>query len=567
MTSEKNLTQTEKLGFWQRAWPYFTIVLVTLVAHGFLLLIDWTFWEGARNYFFIISRDPAQMSAWILQGVPIIIPYLLFLGAFSDVFFASNFLAFLSFLAIGLLIYQICQTSSLMRRGVSLSIALFTVLYPVFQFAMINSVTAYILGYAIFLAGVLFALRMEYAAGWRCWAQHGLALLLLLVGMNFLQSLYVFYFGFLLFYFFFLLKREGLDLGEGLIKLVPRRLDFIFLPFLGWGIRNVFYNSSTEYNMFRLNPQQMLQWVNRFLNFGFWDPVFMILVRYWWLLLLAFGICALLFCYLPGKFMRIADLFGPRFSHWVSLEFGFVLFVMAIFPYVVVGKGITKSIFSAIPFDPDTRHAFLLGLPVAVFLMTFARWLILKRRPLWMALGTTLLLVYTAGFAAILIQNYADWQMRAIKDHSFIAQLAEMDEVDQYPLLWVYDEFPAGGIQFVEGRGFYAGEELKLIASFAWPNGSLHTLIDDNYRGYSEQDFADHNMSYFAPGAGLENCQAELILRRNPSAGSNLNVLAHYYYYKFIRGEDVLQGYLKGNQRLTLVYFKPSEVQPVEGCP
>ncbi len=123
-------------------------------------------------------------------------------------------------------------------------------------------------------------------------------------------------------------------------------------------------------------------------------------------------------------------------------------------------------------------------------------------------------------------------------------------------MLWVHDEFPAGGIQFVEGEGFYAGEELQLIATFAWPDGGPHSLIDDQYRGYSEQDFADRNLRYLAPGAGLENCQAELILRRNPDAGSDLNVLAHYYYYKFIRGEEVLQGYLKGNQRLTLVYLQ-----------
>jgi len=44
-------------------------------------------------------------------------------------------------------------------------------------------------------------------------------------------------------------------------------------------------------------------------------------------------------------------------------------------------------------------------------------------------------------------------------------------------------------------------------------------------------------------------------------------VLAHYYYYKFFRGEEVLTGYLKSNQRLTLVFFKPSESQPVEWCP
>jgi hypothetical protein len=565
MTVE-NKQPTSKQGFWQRAWPYFTVALVTLIAHGFLLLMDWTFWEGAFNYPIIVSRDAAQMDIWTVQAIPIFIPFLLMLGAFTNAFWASHFVAFVSFLAIGLLVYEICQTSKLMRRGESLWIALLTVLYPVFQMAVVNTVVAYVFGYAVFLAGVLLALRMESAVGWRRWTLRGAALLFLLAGLNFLQSLYVFYFGFLLFYLFFLLKREGLDLWTGVKQLAPRRLDLILLPFIAWGIRQTFY-PSTGYNSFKFEPDIILKWTASFFNYGFWDPLFTLLTRHWWLTLLVFAACAAFLYYLPKKSLRITDSFDERPVHWLWLVFSVMLFVMGFFAYVLVNKGLGRSVFAGIPFDTDTRNTILLGLPVAIFLTAIARWLVLKRRPVVMALGISLLLVFAAESALTHVQNYADWQLRAVKDYSFIAQLAGMDEAQQYPVLWVYDEFPAGGIQFVEGRGFYAGEELQLIARFAWPDGGPHSLIDDQYRGLSEQDFADRNLRYLTPGAGLENCQAELILRRNPDAGSDLNVLAHYYYYKYIRGEEVLQGYLKGNQRLTLVYFKPSESQPVEGCP
>ncbi len=164
MTSE-NKQPTSKQGLWHRAWPYLTIALVTLIAHGFLLLMDWTFWEGAFNYPIIVSRDPAQMDIWTIQAIPIFIPFLLMLGTFSNAFWASHFVAFLSFLAIGLLTYQICQTSKLMRRGESLWIALLAVLYPVFQLAVVNTIVAYLFGYALFLTGVLLALRMEFCVG------------------------------------------------------------------------------------------------------------------------------------------------------------------------------------------------------------------------------------------------------------------------------------------------------------------------------------------------------------------------------------------------------------------
>ncbi|MCD4671423.1 MAG: hypothetical protein K8R77_02060, partial [Anaerolineaceae bacterium] len=186
MTSER-VQPAAKQGFWQRAWPYLTILLVTFIAHGFLLLMDWTFWEGARNYPIIVSRDPAAMYNWVMQGVPVLIPYLLLLGCFSNAFFASHFVAFLSFLACGLLIYQICQVSGLMRRGESLWLALLTVLYPVFQCAVINTITAYVFGYAVFLGGVLLALRMESGTGWRRRLRRGAALLLLLIALNFLN--------------------------------------------------------------------------------------------------------------------------------------------------------------------------------------------------------------------------------------------------------------------------------------------------------------------------------------------------------------------------------------------
>ncbi|MDX9865320.1 MAG: hypothetical protein RBT34_11010 [Anaerolineaceae bacterium] len=565
MTVE-NKQARSKQGFWQRAWPYLTIVLVTLIAHGFLLLMDWTFWEGAFNYPIIVSRDAAQMNIWTEQAIPIFIPFLLMLGAFANAFWASHFIAFLSFLAIGLLVYEICQTSKLMRRGESLWIALLTVLYPVFQMAVVNTVVAYIFGYALFLAGVLLALRMESAVGWRRWTQRGLALLLLLAGLNFLQSLYVFYFGFLLFYLFFLLKREGLGLGEGVKKLAPRRLDLILLPFIAWGIRALFYPSA-GYNSFKFDPQIILKWTVSFFNFGFWDPLSTLLTRHWWLTLLVFVVCAAFLYYLPKKLLRIAEEFDERPAHWLWLALSVMLFVMGFFAYVLVNKGLIRSVFADLPSDTDTRNTLLLGLPVAIFITAIARWLVLRRRPVVMALGASLLVVFAAESALTHVQNYADWQIRAVKDRSFIAQLAKMDEVQPYPVLWVHDEFPAGGIQFVEGRGVYAGEELQLIAHFAWPGGTPHSLIHNDYRKLSEQDFADRNLRYLAPGAGLENCQAELILRRNPEAGSDLNVLAHYYYYKFFRGEEVLTGYLTGNYRLTLVFFEPSKVQPVEGCP
>ena len=131
----------------------------------------------------------------------------------------------------------------------------------------------------------------------------------------------------------------------------------------------------------------------------------------------------------------------------------------------------------------------------------------------------------------------------------------------------MYEEFPAGGIQFNEGRGFYAGEELQLIASFAWPDGGPHSLIDASYREHSDQDLIDRNLRYLAPGAGLDNCQAELLLRRNPDAGTDLDVLGHYYLCKFFRGKEVLSNYLTSNYRLTLVFFRLVETQPLEGCP
>lgn len=575
MTSESHPTYPRPSS-WQRAWPYLLLVLVAFVGHGFLLLIDWTFWEGAFNYPIILSRNPAHMTPWLIQGIPIFIPYLLLLGSFSNVFFASHLIAFLSFTAIGLLTYQICQESSLTTPTESLWIALLTLLYPAFQMAVVNSVAAYVLGYALFLTGVLLALRSESSEGWRRAVRRGLSLLFLWAGLNFLQSLYVFYFGFLAFYLFVLLQRKGLSLTEGCKKLLLRRLDFLLLPFAAWGIRQVFYPSS-GYNSFVLIPQLIWKWSISFFTLGFADILLTFLTRHWYVTVIVLVFFAVIFYDRKDGQRAVARWFGqyaagqtgrsPHPNTGLWLGFSLMLFVLAFFPYVVVDKGLTHSIFDSIPFDPDTRNSLLLGLPAALFVVGVSGWLLRKQQPPLAAIGAMLLVMIALESGLAQIENYANWQVRAVKDRSFIAQLSQMEQARPYPVLWVTDEFPAGGIQFQEGQGFYAGEELQLIARFAWPDGTPRSLIDDNYRSYTEQDFADRNLRYLAPGAGLENCQAELILRRNPAAGTDLDVLAHYYYYKFFKGEEVLARYLTGEQRLTLVFFKPVEEQPVPGCP
>jgi len=58
---------------------------------------------------------------------------------------------------------------------------------------------------------------------------------------------------------------------------------------------------------------------------------------------------------------------------------------------------------------------------VVVMLTALARWLVLQRRAVWAALGATLLVIYTGGSAAALIDNYTDWQLRAVKDQSLVS--------------------------------------------------------------------------------------------------------------------------------------------------
>ncbi len=231
---------------------------------------------------------------------------------------------------------------------------------------------------------------------------------------------------------FFLLKREGLDLWNGLKKLAPQRLDLILLPFIAWGIRQVFYPSA-GYNSFVLDLEIILKYTASFFNFGFFDPLFTLLTRHWWATLLVFAACAAIFQYRPKKSLRIAESFDERPAHWLWLAFSVMLFMMGFFAYVMVNKGLSRSVFAEIPFDPDTRNTVLLGLPVAIFVTAIARWLILKRRPVVTALGMTLLVVFAAESALTHVQNYADWQVRAIKDHSFIAQLAGMEECGAVP--------------------------------------------------------------------------------------------------------------------------------------
>lgn len=544
-------------------WAYLVILFIALIAHGLLLLNDWEYWDGPAVHQVVESRDLiGELKHYGQNGVPIMAVYLWVMGLFPNITFAFKLVGFLCFVLSAAFAYRIGLLSGMVSRLESLSIAVIAMIYPVFQVSVISDLTGYMIGNLCFITAVMFVFQAENKVSSAHWRFRIFSWVFFFLAFNFLNSVYVFYFGFLLFWVLYILRKYSLTINQFLRNFIWRRIDYLIMPFLSWSIRAIFYPVSGEYAesgtyAFIFETESLQLWTGRFLNFAIVEPYSKMITRHWWLTLTVVVLCLGFVLWKPEMVDKLTAALKPQLRYWAL--FGAILLVAALFPYVAVGRGPITSIFSKIPFDTDTRHTLLIALPLAILIVGFIRSHVITRKPLLAATSIALLVVMAVESCIVHIENYVDWQIRSVKDQSLIAQLKENEEVDRYSIIWVDDFFPAGGYRFYANKAFYVYSEWHWIADFIWPEYG-HTLIDAGYRG---QEPGHQYWNYETDRAG---CQAVLRLERNPDAGSDLNVLAHYYYYKFFAPLR-LERYLKSSDyQLTSIQLSPLERSEATNC-
>ncbi len=499
----------------------FWLCLITLFAHGFILLMDGTYWDEHLLFDHVAAKNSKEFFSFINElGYIFSGPAYLHLGikyAFGKYFiFGHRLLAFICVLFSGLIFYKILEKVKVFDNPSNFSAAAFFIVYPVVKIYFNGAILLYILCLFLFLAAVyasiskVFTEETAYSReriAWRVFS------LILFFASFYTNSLLAFYLGFLC-----LIWKGNLK------RFVINNLDYILLPFIFFFIKTVFFKAHGYYEGYHKLFSYSLQETMLSLMYG----VFYSIKPFLRLIKMPYVLSSMLLG-ISISFIIVANFLknSRNTKEYNTLCFGWFLLALAIMPY---------SLLSLIPDEfYNSRHLLLVSIPISLITVSIvkmvSRVFSLHRLVTGAFYG---LLIFV--FAIINITNYANWQFRWIKDLSLMAQLEKMPQLKNTYTFYIknntYTDYEFGIYQY----RFY---EWASIFKKAWG--------DERHIGYDVLNFSrplpKASSKYFTQRYNLSDYNPDgsavgLVLSypnrvNNFSCLSKLNRIAQYYYYKW----------------------------------
>jgi len=537
---------------------YIIIVGFSLIVHGLLLLNDGVYYDGWPIYHHLVDKNWNLFHLWLTEsgGIPSVAYLHWVMGYLPSMIFSYKLLAFLSITFSGMLVYLICNELRLFSRTWSLFIALLSLSYPAFQLSVDLIAMPYLICYCLFLLACFMALRSEKRMGFPHYLLRigSLALFVLSFSIN---SLLVFYYGFLLVLILHARRDQNMSLNHVFTRFLPHRLDYVLLPIMYFVVARVFfpahgfYADIYPYNPISFLPSRIFAVYGAFINNAIYAHIKLALL---FLLALIF-VQWIRSTVLRGS-TRSVDEKGTSYA---LLFFGIALLALAIFPYAAVGKAASVHGYA-------TRHALLVALPMALIVVAVTRLLFADKEGFTSKLGFFFLTVLLLSFTYSSVANYTSWQARWVKDRSIMVNLAKLENAEGVSVFWVDDQYQLGG------QASYYFYEWPCIFKSVWGDKSRIGLDqsrytsdfldewDDGWGRYSERVY----LSDFDPAG----CQAILTIRPGPESPRNTSLpnarlSALYFYYRFFHN-DHLTEFLHG---VTEVQVQPISAPQAVNCP
>ncbi len=536
---------------------YVLIGLCGFLVHGLLLFNDGIYWDGWMLYSYVKESNwGALYSMFIEVGKPMTIFVYYMLAQLPSDVFVYKLIGFTSILLSGFLVYMICCQLRFLRRKDSLFIALLSLSYPAFQVSIYRGTAVSLFYYCLFFLACFVAVNAEKRSGLAHFLSRVCALVMFLVSFT-INSLLIFYFGFLVILGFYAKEFNSLSLKQVFTRFLPRRLDYALLPFLCWFATRSFFPPHGVYSAYNEIDLSLAKMVGIYEKF-FWNSIyyqfkkaFSNLLNYPVLGLIALAIVAVLLVYHSSSRASACHV-ERKVNPFVLLCFGLFLLLLGIFPYAAVGKGPW--------FDGwTTRHSLLIGLPMSIILIGFTRivasafHILLGRLSPWpenlraglvAGFETSMRVVLIAVFTLSTINYYVVWQARWVKDRSIIIKLSEKaDKLRQFSTFWVNDRFNIGSRRIYD---FYEWSSIFKVVT----GDESRVGLDDRLRYFKDFLTGSRWKRYFSKRYMLSEFdpsgpQAVLKIRRGPKAGSDSQMAMTYLYYKFFFKNRLLN-FLKG---------------------
>lgn len=456
-----------------RPLHYALLLGLTCIAHGLLLLNDGIYWD---DWFLHVALSQHNWSAIAFlgqRGIPLD-PWFYWIVGYGGQVFTFKLVRFVCIAAGGILIYESCIATRRVPSGQALAIVALAITYPGDETPVIQMDSDYSFYLLLFWIAVLLGFLSEdpdrSATGRRTLAACSIVLFLLSFNLN---SLLVFYFGFL-FVLFLLMPQPR--------RLALRHIVFFTIPFLFWLAHILIFPARgyfAAYNRLHLNP---LLLIKQLLHFGWFAGVLQMnntlqeLLRF---PLLTIGVTVLasaLFPILhPERFtfeLKAAGRPG-RLAFAVGLAFA------AIVPYAVAGKA------PVIDHGPNTRCELLLAVPVACFVVWAIAALFRIRERLSRAAFVALILIL-AAFTARTIHTYLSWQAEWAREQAIVSSLAQQRQGIGFATLWVCEEGLQSNPYFVTGIDALVlaawGAESGVTIDARWNGGAAGPKDPDEFQ-------------------------------------------------------------------------------------
>jgi len=502
---------------------------VALLAHGLLLLNDGIYWDDWLLFPQLQRHDWPAIDALVREaGVTPINSAFLHLFAYAPGgAFSFKLAVFLLIVAGACLVYLIALEAGLGRLAAWCMAAL-QMVFPGFQDWVLLATAASVFDLVLFLLATFLLLRAERAAprsrpALRVAAAAGF---ILSFGFN---SLLTLYFGSLLLLLLVLLRSASLR--DLLRSQWLYATGLIVLPIAYWEVSQRFFVPSGLYggfNSFLTQPSAILTSFARFVKNGILvqtrQSLTVFLNPWTWLLLAA--LIAILF--IAQRRIRQPANPEPKLA-LAGAALGLVSLGLAMLPYAVVGK------YPAVH-GWDTRHDLLVGLPLAVLLVSVVSLALPAGRGAWLGLG--LLGLLAIGFTASGIQDYAALQARWAADRAIMAELQNNASAGGFSVYWVHDGAPGP-------EDFYRFYEWSAMLGNAYGDQSrvgLDTRAYDASLLLNTPFFSDrYDLANFDP----HGCEVDLTIAPASGAGTSGEMALMYTYYRLFQ-PDRLESYLRG---------------------
>jgi hypothetical protein len=480
---------------------------VTLAVHGLLLLNDGVYWDGHLIYSYLHDGNWAELLSMFREaGSPQTAFLHWALGSTGGVFL-YKLAAFVAILAGALAIWRLAVESHCMTTEEAAWVAVLAVAYPGSRVNVEIITTPSLICYACFLCAAWIDSRATRRRGGGAAVMHLAAGILFLASFTF-PALLAFFVGYIVFV---------------TVTSTPRWPDRVaWLLILIAAAASRWFLRPTVPGLYAVMPSLRGPVVNAawFVRYAVYGTVNRALAD---LLAQPLAILALLSAFVA--FARIAPAGEPARANGSAAAYSIVLLLLAIAPFAAVGKYPLLD-------GWDTRHALLLGLPLAIAITAFAS----MAERLWGVAPSVRRLALTAvvvAFAVSLVKSYLSWQARWVKDSSVVLNLARTPGAQGYSIFLVEDRFPAG-----EEPG-YAPYEWTSLIHRVW-GGQTHAAL------YGEPSVEEIGRMltpltarFNRANVDVLGCEARLLIERGPESADDLTMAIGYTYKRFFRPDHL----------------------------